>query len=131
MFRSSLLTGVQGTPRGLQGSHNWIESDGSGTRDDLYVTGNAWTMNMTLFRDIYDNIDGALSMDDIAKRAAERIDEAIAINPYFYYGPYTGMVARNAGYLFTGRVLSNHSTEYPLGGNMSSYSPVCSFIPIR
>ncbi|KAF7536945.1 heme-thiolate peroxidase [Neopestalotiopsis clavispora] len=113
------LGGLLGTPRGLDGSHNWIEADSSGTRDDLYVTGNAWTMNMTLFRQIYDNIDGALSMEDIGDRAAARFDESVAINPYFYYGPYTGMIARNAGYAFVGRLLSNHSTEFPLGGNMT------------
>jgi hypothetical protein len=76
-------------------------------------------MNMTLFLDIYNSIDGALTMEDIGTRAAQRFDESIAINPYFYYGPYTGMVARNAGYAFVGRILSNHSTEYPLGSNMS------------
>lgn len=74
---------------------------------------------MTLFLNIYNSINGALTMEDIGARAAARFEESIAINPYFYYGPYTGMVARNAGYAFVGRLLSNHSTEYPLGGNMS------------
>ncbi|KAI4595204.1 hypothetical protein KJ359_007180 [Pestalotiopsis sp. 9143b] len=113
------LGGLLGTPRGLDGSHNWIEADSSGTRDDLYVTGDAWTMNMTLFHDIYDNIDGGLTMEDIGDRAAARFDESVGINPYFYYGPYTGMIARNAGYCFVGRLLSNHSAEYPLGGYMT------------
>lgn len=114
------LLGLLGTPRGLEGSHNWIEGDSSNTRDDLYVTGDASTMNMTLFRQIYDNFPGdALSMDDIGKRASERFDDSISINPYFYYGPYTGMVARNAGYIFTGRLLSNHSVEYPRGGHLT------------
>ncbi|KAK9769583.1 hypothetical protein AB5N19_11760 [Seiridium cardinale] len=111
--------GLLGTPRGLDGSHNWIECDSSGTRDDLYVTGNAWTMNMTLFLDIYNSIDGALTMENIGARAAARFDESVGINPYFYYGPYSGMIARNAGYAFVGRILSNHSTEYPLGSNMT------------
>lgn len=113
------LLGLVGTPRGLSGSHNWIESDSSGTRDDLYVTGNAWTMNMTLFLDIYNSIDGTLTMEDIGTRAAERFEESVGINPYFYYGPYTGFIARNAGYAFVGRLLSNHSSEFPQGGNMS------------
>ncbi|KAI1865624.1 hypothetical protein JX265_007947 [Neoarthrinium moseri] len=113
------LLGLLGTPQGLYGSHNWIESDSSGTRDDLYVTGNAWTMNMTLFLDIYNSIDGALTMENIGARASQRFDESIGINPYFYYGPYTGMIARNAGYAFVGRLLSNHSTEFPQGGNMT------------
>lgn len=77
---------------------------------------------MTLFLDIYNSIEDALTMEDIGVRAAARFDESISINPYFYYGPYTGMVARNAGYAFVGRILSNHSTEYPLGGHMSKLS---------
>ncbi|CAJ2499721.1 Uu.00g025740.m01.CDS01 [Anthostomella pinea] len=113
------LLGLLGTPRGLDGAHNWIESDSSGTRDDLYVTGNSWTMNMTLFREVYDGIDGAMTLDDIGARAAQRFNESISINPWFYYGPYTGMVARNAGYVFIGRILSNHSAEYPRGNNIT------------
>ena len=108
-----------GTPRGLQGSHNWIESDSSNTRNDLYVTGNAWTMNMTLFLEAYNSAEGdVITMDDIGKRAAQRIQASIGTNPYFYYGPYTGMIARNAGYAFAGRILSNHSKEFP-GGRLS------------
>jgi hypothetical protein len=106
-----------GNPRGLEGAHNWIESDSSLTRDDLYVTGDAWSMNMTLFRDFYDRADkdGVLSMDLIAEQAARRWNYSISHNPNFYYGPVTGMVSRNAGYLFLGRLLSNHTEEHPRG----------------
>ncbi|KAK7705981.1 hypothetical protein SLS57_009898 [Botryosphaeria dothidea] len=110
------LVGLLGDPRGLQGSHNWIESDSSLTRDDLYVTGDAWTMNMTLFRDIYDRAeDGVISMDLLADQAARRWEYSVAHNPNFYYGPVTGMISRNAGYFFLGRLLSNHTEEHPDG----------------
>jgi hypothetical protein len=112
------LLGLLGTPRGLDGSHNFIEADSSNTRDDLYITGDASTMNMTLFMDVYNSIDGALSMEDIGDRAAQRLQESIATNPLFYYGPYTGLLVRNAGYAFTGRLLSNHSEEHPFGGHL-------------
>lgn len=122
MYSSNILGNLLGlleTPRGLQGSHNWIEADSSNTRDDLYVTGDAWAMNMTLFLDAYNSVPGdVITMDDIGARAAQRFEESIGINPYFYYGPYTGLVARNAGYAFAGRLLSNHSEEYP-GGQLS------------
>ena len=96
------------------------ESDSSGTRNDLYATGNAWTMNMTLFNIALASAENnVISMEAIGKRAAERFDESIATNPYFYYGPYTGLVARNAGYAFAGRLLSNHSWEFP-GGQLST-----------
>lgn len=111
------LVGLLGKPRGLHGSHNWIESDSSLTRDDLYVTGNAWTMNMTLFRDFHDRADenGVLSMDLLADQAARRWEYSVAHNPDFYYGPITGMVSRNAGYFFLGRLLANHTEEHPDG----------------
>ncbi|KAG9966458.1 Cloroperoxidase, partial [Aureobasidium melanogenum] len=114
------LLGLLGTPRGLNGAHNWIESDSSNTRDDLYVTGDASTMNMTLFLEAYNSSDdGVLTMDDIGARAAKRFQESISTNPNFYYGPYTGMIARNAGYAFTGRILSNHTKENPMGGHLT------------
>ncbi|OJD31450.1 oxidase [Diplodia corticola] len=111
------LVGLLGDPRGLQGAHNWLESDSSLTRDDLYVTGDAWTMNMTLFRDFHDraDADGVLSMDELADQAARRWEYSVAHNPNFYYGPVTGMIARNAGYFFLGRLLANHTEEQPEG----------------
>ncbi|KEQ98114.1 hypothetical protein AUEXF2481DRAFT_2094 [Aureobasidium subglaciale EXF-2481] len=116
------LFGLLGTPRGLDGAHNWIESDSSNTRDDLYVTGDASTMNMTLFLEAYNSSDDViLSMDNIGARAAKRFEESISINPYFYYGPYTGMIARNSGYAFTGRILSNHTQQNPLGGHLDKH----------
>ncbi|CEN59243.1 hypothetical protein ASPCAL01695 [Aspergillus calidoustus] len=108
--------GLLGEPQGLRGSHNFIESDSSNTRDDLYVTGNAWTMNMTLFQEWYDmSVDGTFSMDLMAERAAIRFEQTKASNPEFYYGPVTGFLARNAGYLFPARLFRNHSSELPEG----------------
>ena len=79
-------------------------------------------MNMDLFMEIHKEIEkkGALSMVDIGDRAAKRFDDSVASNPLFYYGPYTGFVARNAGYAFSGRLLSNHSRENPRGGYLST-----------
>lgn len=123
-FLTCLIT-PSGTPRGLEGSHNYIEADSSNTRDDLYVTGDASTMNMNLFMEVYNSIgDGALSMEAMGDRAANRLAESIATNPLFYYGPFTGLLVRNAAYLFAGRLLSNHSSEFPRGGHLGE----CHFI---
>ncbi|TGJ80919.1 heme-thiolate peroxidase [Xylaria hypoxylon] len=114
------LFGLLGKPRGLDGSHNTIESDSSATRNDLYNTGNAHTMNLTLFQKMLESAEGGfITMDDLADRAAERFYESIATNPAFYYGPYTGTIARNAGYAFMGRFISNHTKEHPQGGHLS------------
>lgn len=59
--------------------------------------------------------DGTFDMDIMAKRAKDRFEETIQTNPNFYYGPVTGLIARNAGYIFPGRLFRNHSHENPEG----------------
>lgn len=59
--------------------------------------------------------NGTFDMDLMAKRAAIRFDESIQTNPNFYYGPVTGLIARNAGYIFSARMFRNHSRENPEG----------------
>ena len=113
--------GLLGEPRGIGRSHNWLEADASLTRDDLYVTGDASTMNMDRFLKMYSRPGpntNVISTDDVIQHSIEAIDECIATNPYCWYGPYTGMIARNAGVAFAVRLLSNHSTENP-GGILS------------
>lgn len=78
---------------------------------------------MTLFMQAYNSTGSDfITMDDIGKRAADRFADSIATNSLFYYGPYTGMVARNAGYAFAGRLLANHTVEHPEG--LLSVSPI-------
>ncbi|OQD82321.1 hypothetical protein PENANT_c022G01727 [Penicillium antarcticum] len=110
------LGGILGEPQGLIGSHNFIEADSSNTRDDLYVTGNNYALNMDKFMSWYNmSMDGNFDMDLMAERASLRFEETIQTNPNFYYGPVTGLVARNAGYIFPGRLFRNHSRENPEG----------------
>lgn len=111
------LQGLLGTPQGLVGSHNFIESDSSPTRDDLYVTGNNYAMNLSRFESWYDMVPEGETFTSavMAEYAAKRFHETVAENPYFYYGPFTGMIARNAGYLFITRLFANHSSEHPEG----------------
>ncbi|TDZ31476.1 Dothistromin biosynthesis peroxidase dotB [Colletotrichum spinosum] len=111
------VLGLLGTPRGLNGSHNIIEGDSSNTRGDLYVTGDASTMVMDQFQEFYDmsSGEGNYDFDLFAQRASIRFNQSIATNPNFYYGPFTGMVARNAGYLFACRLFANHSSSNPTG----------------
>lgn len=117
------MTIFAGNPRGLIGSHNIIESDSSITRDDLYVTGDASTLDLTKFMSWYNmdtDSDGNYNMDIMADLANLRFQETVSSNPNFYFGPFTGMIARNAGYIFAGRLLANHSTEFPEGA-LSKY----------
>ncbi|KAK4501880.1 hypothetical protein PRZ48_007689 [Zasmidium cellare] len=111
------VLGLLGTPQGIAFSHNVIEADSSPTRDDLYVTGDATTMNVDKFKDFYAIADseGVISMDALGGYAAKRFNDSVATNKDFYFGPFTGMIARNAGFLFVGRLFANYSTEHPEG----------------
>lgn len=117
------LGGLIGTPRGLEGSHNFIETDGSLTRDDLYVTGDAWNMNMTKFIQVYNwgGVEAPLTFDDVGDISAMRWEEAVATNPWFWYGPLTGYLPRTGGYALTARTMSNYSdggSEGVIGGSL-------------
>ncbi|KJY00819.1 hypothetical protein TI39_contig311g00030 [Zymoseptoria brevis] len=105
------LIGTTGPAQGLAKAHNILEADSSPTRNDLYVTGDAATMNLTRFEKLYNLVstDRAFTMEDMADFAAIRFRESIEENKDFYFGPFTGTVARNAGFCFVGRLLANHS----------------------
>lgn len=72
---------------------------------------------MTLFQDWMNMADanGVFTMQTMATRAMNRFQESIATNPNFYYGPFTGTIARNAGYIFGQRFFANYSSENPDG----------------
>lgn len=74
-------------------------------------------MNLSRFESWYDMVPEGESYTSevMAEYAAQRFHETVAENPYFYYGPFTGMIARNAGYLFITRLFANHSSEHPEG----------------
>jgi hypothetical protein len=76
------------------------------------MTGDASSLDLDKFFTWYNmSLDtvGNYDMTLLASRANTRFQESKAENPYFYYGPFTGMVARNAGYIFAGRMFANYS----------------------
>ncbi|KXT17383.1 hypothetical protein AC579_3877 [Pseudocercospora musae] len=103
--------GLLGQPQGIDYSHNLIEADSSATRHDLYETGDAWTVDIELFKQMYYSVpEGQLiTAHDMARYKALRFKQSIATNKFFYHGPYTGAIASNAGYLFAARLFANHS----------------------
>lgn len=81
---------------------------------------------MTKFMQWYEMADsnGTFDMATMARRAKNRFDESVATNPQFYYGPYTGLIAHNAGYLFAAKLFRNYSSENPDGVlSMLPFSP--------
>jgi len=102
----------------LIGSHNSIEADASNTRRDLYETGDNFRLDMDLFMQFYnlgkDNPDG-YTIDVLGESAQKRFEQSKAENPYFFYGPATGLVFRNAGFGIAARLFANYSSEHPDG----------------
>ena len=108
------------TPGGLDASHNLIETDASGTRDDLYVTGNAWDMDLGHFQAMLAGIkNGALQLENAFDFAMTRFTQSVQTNPLFFYGPAVGLLVRNGGFLLPYRLFSNFSEEYAPDGKCS------------
>ncbi|KAH6694830.1 hypothetical protein BKA61DRAFT_637428 [Leptodontidium sp. MPI-SDFR-AT-0119] len=89
------LGGLLGVPQGISGSHNKYESDVSPGRGDLQTETTIFTI-LTDFR-------------------SKRFDHSVQNNPYFFNGPFTGVLVQPAAYTFIYRFMSNKSAEYPAG----------------
>ncbi|KAK5130761.1 hypothetical protein LTR08_001706 [Meristemomyces frigidus] len=115
------VLGLTGMPQGLNLSHNTIEADSSPTRDDLYETGDAWTMNMDKFQELLAIVPKGGSLEDtsgpMSAFAAQRLQESVASNPYFFYGPTLLIVGPDEVLLksFFGVTGSGSSMSYSYG----------------
>lgn len=111
--------GILGTPSGLSGSHNKYESDVSATRGDLYVYGNNFEVQRERFIEYYYNIKENTPAPEqytaLAPFHAQRFDESLNTNPYFFYSPFAGVLVSPAAYSFPPRMMANHSEQYPDG----------------
>lgn len=100
---------------GLIGSHNKYEGDASPTRPDLYEAGNNYKTVESQFQDLINHSPGSVTMDSLTAFRSDRFDQQIQNNPYFFNGPFTGVLVQPAAYTFIFRFMANHSAEYPAG----------------
>lgn len=113
------LTGLLGlgVPQGISNSHNKYESDVSPVRGDLYEYGNDYLNQMSQFEALYakgaadDSYDIAL----LTEFRAERFNQSLYNNPYFFNAPFSGVIVQPAAYTFIFRFMANKSEEYPEG----------------
>ncbi|RWA09762.1 heme-thiolate peroxidase [Xylaria grammica] len=111
------LGGLLGEPRGLSGSHNKYEGDGSPIYGDLYQYGNnlpqvsQFTALYKLGQDNEDSVD----LDVLTKFRLQRFEQSIAENPYFFLAPFSGVIVTSAAYTFIYRFMANKSAENPEG----------------
>lgn len=111
------LLGLLAQPTGLDGSHNKYESDVSPTRGDLYQKGNNYLLQMDQFKDMYSQPLGPNGYDltTLTPFRAKRFQQSIDQNPYFFNGPFSGVLVQPAAYTFIYRFMGNKSAEYPEG----------------
>lgn len=109
--------GLLGTPQGISGSHNKYENDASPTRGDLYQKGNDYSLQMDQFQALYDagKASDSYDLDVLTSFRSTRFQESVENNPFFFYGPFTGVAVTPAAYSFIYRFMSNKSAENPEG----------------
>ncbi|CAO2653628.1 Nn.00g030390.m01.CDS01 [Neocucurbitaria sp. VM-36] len=122
------VTGVLGN--GLIGSHNKYEGDASPTRPDLYQSGNNYKTVTQQFQELIDySPGGQVTLDSLTSFRSHRFDTQIANNPYFFNGPFSGVLVQPAAYTFIYRFMANHSAENPAG--LLSYDVIQSWFGVQ
>lgn len=107
-------TGILGN--GLTGSHNKYEADASPTRPDLYQAGNNYKCVTEQFQDLVNHSPGGVvTLDSLTQFRSDRFDTQKKTNPYFFNGPFSGVLVQPAAYTFIYRFMANHSAENPIG----------------
>ncbi|KAI5362707.1 Putative chloroperoxidase [Septoria linicola] len=111
------LGGLLSSPQGLENTHGIAEADSSSTRDDLYDTGDCSSLNVERFIKLWSLVPPGERFDlsVYGYWAAYRFHESIHISPNFWFGPTTGLLARNAGYGIPPCCLANQTGRYPDG----------------
>lgn len=99
---------------GLCYAHGLAEGDASYTRNDIFATGDACTLDIGLFQQMYYYIpeDQLYDLYVMGSLAALRFHQSVATNPYMYWGPYIGLNV-NGAKLFATRLMPS----FPPGGN--------------
>ena len=89
----------------------------SPTRGDLYEVGNDYLLQLPQFNDMYNLPLGPNGYDlsVLTPFRADRFQQSVSMNPYFFNGPFSGIGVQPAAYTFTYRFMSNKSAEYPEG----------------
>lgn len=108
------VTGILGN--GLIGSHNKYEADASPTRPDLYQSGNNYETVAHQFQQLIDASPGGIvTMESLTAFRAQRFKTQKETNPFFFNGPFSGVLVQPAAYTFIYRFMANHSSENPAG----------------
>jgi hypothetical protein len=111
---------IDGKPHtGIGGSHGNYETDSSPLKADLYQYGDLNKLIISQFKELYnmqpDAATANYNLEVLRDFRKTRFQESVDKNPYYYYGPFSGMAVSQAAFTFIYRFMANHSTEYPEG----------------
>ncbi|KAK5112890.1 hypothetical protein LTR85_011117 [Meristemomyces frigidus] len=111
---------IDGGPHvGIGGSHNDYDSDSSPFMSDLNQYGSNKELVISQFKTFYDMQPDAATanynLDVLTAFSGKRYTESINKNPYFFYGPFPGILVSQAAFTFKYRFMANKSAEYPEG----------------
>jgi hypothetical protein len=82
----------------------------------LYQEGNDYVTKADQFQQLIDaSPGGSVTLDSLTSFRSQRFDTQIDSNPYFFNGPFTGVLVQPAAYTFIYRFMANHSAESPIG----------------
>lgn len=75
-------------------------------------------MRLELFKQLWDLQAGPektrnYDLDVILKHRKNRFQHSIENNPQFFYAPFSGIIASQAGFTFIYRFMANKSAEHP------------------
>ena len=91
----------------LRANANWIHS------------GNDYALQVPQFQALYDlqatAAEPNYNLSVILQHRINRFQQSIAENPYFFYGPFTGLQVSQAAHTFIYRFMANKSAEAPEG----------------
>lgn len=59
--------------------------------------------------------NGIIDLNSLTAFRSQRFDDQISSNPFFFNGPFTGVLVQPAAYTFIYRFMANHSVESPHG----------------
>lgn len=105
-----------GQPQGILGTHNRYEGDASIVRGDAYLYGGSVnTFEMQKWEYLYSLLGTTgFTSDKAAKMAYWTSQYSVLNNPYYFSGPFSGLVAPDA-HNFVVNLMSNHSAAQPGG----------------
>lgn len=101
----------------MSGSHNTYETDTSATRGDSYLfNGDVDTLRLEYLQDLLglsNGVDDYTKSEIWTEHRINRFDHSIKNNPYFFFGPVSGILVSEAGIILMRELFANHSSTGP------------------